>query len=261
LGSIPTKVSGFGGIEYWRDDRDAEDDTALIYEWTVKPGDRGYRIITRRSSAQKTTRINRPYKVRMTYSSICTNAKSHYGELIQGERGAFGLMGEQALQFYAEPWYQDDLAARAARKAGKAVAVTTSKSYIPGAAGNLGIPIEVFTDKNGSVEYDVWMANHNQWAGFANDLKTKGTPKANQMTGLISAICGHKGNEAIRGGGTVEIDAALMAFEFDTPDPHRFDPVESPEPAVTIARAKQKLLDDAKKLIEESEKAEKEGQA
>lgn len=245
LGSIPTKVSGFGGIEYWRDDRDAEDHTVLIYEWTVKQGDRGYRQIERRSRDQKTTQINRPYKVRMTYSSICTNAQSHYGELIQGERGAFGLMGEQSLQFYAEPWYQDYLAAKAARAAGTAVAAKTSNSYIPGAAGNKGIPIEVYTDKNKSTKYDVWMANHNQWAGFANDVKTGGMPKANQMTGLISAICGHKGNEAIRTGNTIEIDPNLMAFDFETPDPHRYDAVEGPDPAETIARLKKEAEEAA----------------
>ncbi|HIA47359.1 MAG TPA: Gfo/Idh/MocA family oxidoreductase [Candidatus Hydrogenedentes bacterium] len=256
LGSIPTKVSGFGDIEYWRDDRDAEDHTVLIYEWSVKPGDRGFRTIDRRSRDQKTTRINRPYKVRMTYSSICTNAKSHYGELIQGERGAFGLVGEQSLQFYAEPWYQEFLAAKAARAAGKQVAAKTSNSYIPGAAGNAGIPISVYTDENKSTKYDVWMANHNQWAGFANDVKTNGMPKANQITGLISAICGHKGNEAIRGGGTVEIDPELLAFNFETPDPHRFDEVEGPEPKETMERLRKEELDAARKLIEEAENAE-----
>ncbi|MFP6585022.1 MAG: Gfo/Idh/MocA family oxidoreductase [Candidatus Hydrogenedentota bacterium] len=257
LGSIPTKVSGFGGLEYWRDDRDAEDHTTLIYEWNVKPGDKGYRNIERRHGAQKKTRINRAYKVRMTYSSICTNAQSHYGELIQGERGAFEILGEQKLYFYPEPSYQLALQQKAARAAGKKVAATTSKSYIPGAAGAEGIPIEVYTDANKSIEYNVWMANHNQWAGFVDNIKNGGTPKANQVTGLISAICGHKGNEAIRNGGTIEIDPALMAFDFETPDPHRFDEVAGPEIAESIALLKQKKLDAARKLIEETEKADK----
>ncbi len=231
LGSIPTKVSGMGSIEYWKDDRDAEDHTALLYEWTVKPGDKGHFPVKRRTSRQSEARLNSKYKVRMTYSSICTNAKSHYGELIQGDRGAFSLMGESGLRFHAEPWYQDYLAAVAARKAGKKVAAKTSKSYIPGAAEDAGIEIPVWTNAaQTSTEYDVWMANHNQWTAFANDVKNNGMPKANQMTGLISAICGHKGNEAIRTGSTVDIDPALMKFAFETPDPHRFENVEGPKP-------------------------------
>ena len=101
------------------------------------------------------------------------------------------------------------------------------------------------------------MANHNQWAAFANDVKTGGMPKANQMTGLISAICGHKGNEAIRNGSTVEIDPALMAFDCDTPDPHLFDPVEGPDLQETMAEVQKKKLEDAKKVIKEAEEAAK----
>ena len=71
-------------------------------------------------------------------SSICTNAQAHYGELIQGERGAYALLGEQKLDFFPEPWYQLYLKQKAARAAGKQVAATTSNSYVPGAGGNVG---------------------------------------------------------------------------------------------------------------------------
>ncbi|PCJ63096.1 MAG: hypothetical protein COA73_05820 [Candidatus Hydrogenedentota bacterium] len=249
LGSIPARVSGFGGLDYWKDGRDAEDNVVLIYEWDVKPGDKGYRTIERRSSKQRKTRINSPYKVRMTYSSICTNQKLHYSELIQGDRGAFELIGEQRCQFYPEPWYLDFQKAKAARAAGKAGAnnAKTSKSYIPGEALNAGLPVDVYMDDKKSTKYNVWMANHNQWAAFASDIKTGSTPKANQMAGLYSAICGHKGNEAIRSGSTVEIDPALVKFAFDTPDPHRFDFVDGPN-----------MVEALKKQQEEKEKKEKE---
>ena len=247
LGSLPTKVSGFGGIEYWRDDRDAEDHTTLMYEWTVRPGDMGFRSIRPRNRQQNKFKINNPYKVRMNYSSICTNAKSHYGELIQGDRGAFALMGESSLRFFAEPSYQQALAAKArydARKKAEAAGlpfkeedIVTSDSYKPGAEADAGTPIHVYTNADKTcVEYDVWMSNHIQWAGFANDVKTNGMPKANQITGLISAICAHKGNEAIRNETVVDIDPKLMAFDFDTPDPHRFDKVEGPKPGDPIPK-------------------------
>ena len=251
LGSIPTKVSGMGGIEYWRDDRDAEDHTTLLYEWTVKPGDKGFFPLERRNRQQSKARLNTKYKVRMTYSSICTNAKSHYGELIQGDRGAFSLKGESGLRLHSEPWYHQYLAAKKARAEGKAVAAKTSNSYVPGAAEDAGIPIEVYTnDDHTCTDYDVWMANHYQWAAFANDVKNNTTPKANQMTGLVSAICAHQGNEAIRTGKTVDIDPGLVKFDFETPDPYRFDEVAGPKPG-----------EDAPKCNVEEEPAEGEAAA
>ena len=87
------------------------------------------------------------------------------------------------------------------------------------------------------------MANHNSWAGFANDIKNGGIPKANVMAGLSSAICGHAGNEAIRTGSSVEIDSKLMDFDFETPDPYRFDFVEGPIPGAKPAK------DDAEETV------------
>lgn len=260
LGSIPTRVSGLGGLEYWRDGRDAEDHTVLLYEWTVKPGDLGYRQIERRHPDQSKAKINLPYKVRMTYSSICTNAQAHYGELIQGERGAYALLGEQMLDFFPEPWYQLYLKQKAERAAGQKVAATTTNSYVPGAGGNVGIPVQVYTGPNGETAYDVWMANHNQWAAFAKDVKANTPPKANQMTGLVSAVCAHKGNDAIRANTTVDIDPELLAFDFETPDPFRYDPVEGPDLKQTMASVKKQKIEDAKKTLEEAAK-EAEGEA
>jgi predicted dehydrogenase len=249
LGGIPSKVSGFGGIDYWKDNRDAEDSVALIYEWDVKPGMQGFGTLDfRRSQKQRKTRLNSPYKVRMTYSSICTNSKQHYSELIQGDRGALELVGEQRCQIYPEKWYLDRQAAMAARKAGKAQAANakTSKSYIPGEAVNEGIRLEVYTDKEQkSTKYDVWMANHNQWEAFVYHIKNGGAPKSNQMAGLVSSICGHKGNDAIRSGSTVDIDPALMAFDFETPDPFGFDK-DVPGPDLQESM-KKKAEEDAKK--------------
>lgn len=241
LGGIPTKVSGMGGLDYWRDGRDCDDNVVLLYEWNVKPGMNGYRTLDARDAKQNAARLNAPYNVRMTYSSICANQKSHYSELIQGDRGAFELVGEQRCQYYIEPWWIAELQEAAKRKAAAAAAAAgqtvdapadgkTTKSYIPGAEDNKGIPLDVYTGPNGVTEYDPWMANHHSWEAFANDIKTGGVPKANQMTGLMSAICGHKGNEALATGTTVDIDPMLVAFDFETPDPFRYDFVDGPIP-------------------------------
>jgi len=267
MGSAPTRVSGFGGIEYWHDKRDAEDHVVLIYEWDVKPGDAGFKIAEpKRNGEQSRIKARRGYKVRMTYSSICTNSKSHYSELIQGDRGAFELVGEQRLQFYQEAWWpkyqaamEERKKAAAAKAAGQKVAKAsdedeeTKNSMIPGANENSGAPIHVFTNaEKTEVKYNVWNANHNQWAAFANDLKTGGIPKANQTAALLSAIAGHKGNEAIRTGTTIDIDPALSKFDFEIPDPFRYDDVPAPKPDDPIwARLK---LEEEKKAAEEAGK-------
>ena len=241
LGSTPTKVSGMGSIEYWKDNRDAEDHVALIYEWIVKPGDSGFIRIAPRNREQDKIQLNRAYKVRLSYSSICTNSKLHYSELIQGEYGALELVGEQKCQFYAEKWWMEykaklkekqlrEEAAARGEKIAEDAEVETESSMDPGALKNEGIPIHVYTDENKGTEYNVWMANHNQWAGFANDIKTGGMPYANQMAGLSSAICGHKGNEALRTGKTIEISPDLMKFAFETPDPYGHYEVDGPKP-------------------------------
>jgi predicted dehydrogenase len=262
MGSIPTKVSGMGGIDYWRDNRDAEDNIAMVYEWRVKRGDLGFGELTyRRNPKQSRGKLNAPYKVRMTYSSICMNSKRHYSELIQGDRGAIELIGEQRCQFYAEPTYMERLKQEAERKkaqaAGKGVAPTedekTKESYIPGEAINNGVRLDVYTDEKGGTEYDVWMANHLQWEAFANHIKHGGVPRSNQMAGLVSSICGHKGNEALRTGNTIEIDPALMAFDFETPDPFTYDSdVKGPNLAESLKKMQEE--EEAKKKAAEAAK-------
>jgi len=267
LGGIPAKVSGFGGLDYWKDNRDAEDSVALIYEWDMKPGMQGFKKAMQRSGKQRKTRLGSPYKVRMTYSSICTNSQQHYSESIQGDYGSFELLGEQRCQFYPEKWHIDYKIAKAKRDAAKAakaagkpgaapvVAPKTSKSYIPGEAVNEGIRLDVYTDDKEGTKYDVWMANHNQWAAFADHIQNGGVPKSNQMAGLVSSICGHKGNEAIRTGATVEIDPELMAFDFETPDPFGYDEVAGPDLQESM---KKKAEEDAKKAKDAADKAAKE---
>ncbi|MCL4219171.1 MAG: Gfo/Idh/MocA family oxidoreductase [Candidatus Hydrogenedentes bacterium] len=247
LGGLPKRVSGMGGIDYWRDGRECDDNVVLMYEWNVRPGMQGYKPIDQRDAKQNRARINAPYNVRMTYSSICANRLLHYSELIQGDRGSLELVGEQRCQYYAEPWVAQARAAAAAAQAKKEEGenaegaegedAKTTASYIPGEAYNEGVALDVYTDENQSIEYDVWMSNHNSWAGFINDIKTGGMPKANQMTGLLSAICGHKGNEALAKGSTIDIDPALMAFDFETPDAYRYDFIDGPNPGQPVEGA------------------------
>jgi predicted dehydrogenase len=235
LGGIPNRVMGFGGIDYWRDGRECDDNVTLMYEWDMNRSLDGFGTLSDpRHELQKKSSLNRPYTVRMTYSSICANAKRHYSELIHGDRGSYELVGESRCQFFAEPWVGREAAAKAKALEEKAKnegsELDTSPTLIPGEAFSEGIPLEVYVDESGSTKYEPIMANLNQWAGFAKDVKANTTPKSNQMSGLCSAICGHMGNQAIAEGKAIDIDPALFQFDFDTPDPFAYDWVEGPNP-------------------------------
>ena len=223
LGTPPSRVFGTGGIDYWRDGREVPDNIALVYEYDVKPGDAGFQAIQRRTRYQKKTRINRPYTVRCTYTSTTSTGKRGASELIQGDRGSFELtekdcfiFGEPAIKLEEEQKKQ----AMNAKKA--AEAVTSGKSLgLPNDAYTKGYPIEVFNDKS---------VDQLQFEAFGNDVINKGTPKANEMVGLYAAISGLAGLKAIRDGGTVvDIDPAWYTFDFETPDPYRFENWEGPD--------------------------------
>ena len=65
---------------------------------------------------------------------------------------------------------------------------------------------------------------------FGHDVMNGSTPKANEMVGLYAAISGLAGLQAIREGGTVvNIDPAWYSFDFETPDPYRFENWEGPD--------------------------------
>ena len=161
--------------------------------------------------------------MRCTYTSTTATGKRGASELIQGDRGSFELtekdcfiFGEPAIKLEEEQKKKAMSAKKAAEE------VTSGKSLgLPNEAYKNGYPIEVFNDKS---------VDQLQFEGFANDVVNGGTPKANQMVGLYAAISGLAGLKAIRDGGTVvEIDPAWYAFDFETPDPYRFENWEGPD--------------------------------
>jgi hypothetical protein len=79
-------VLASGGIDYWRDGREVADNVFCIYEYELPaPTQAG-------SSA-------RPYRVRVTYSSLCNNAYEGASELIMGTRGTLYLTSGKGLLF------------------------------------------------------------------------------------------------------------------------------------------------------------------
>jgi predicted dehydrogenase len=81
LGTHPKRVFASGGIEYFRDGREVCDNISCLYEYEIKPPNQ------------------RPYTVRVNYTSICNNAYEGAAELIMGTKGSLYLTSAKGLLF------------------------------------------------------------------------------------------------------------------------------------------------------------------
>lgn len=213
LDCLPKRVYGCGGLDYWRDGREIDDNVNLIYEFEVDQNSRGYYAINARSSYQDKAAINQSYGVRLMYSSITANAKKGCSELIQGDEGTLELTEEGSF-YYQEPtskvsWGGQGSGTPTAEQA--ATVVTSGGTLqLSNKAQQEGKPITVDNDKS---------VDQLQFMRFSDDIKNGGMPKANQIVGLNATIMAMSGFIAIAEKRTVEIDPAWYTFDFPTPDP------------------------------------------
>ena len=255
MGSPPARVAGLGCVNYWRDGRDVDDSVSLLYEWEINPRKAGFRSIVARDSHQKESQLDRPYKVGMTYSSICANSKMDYSEHLYGDKGAIDL-SEGDCKFFPDSVWMAEKKAReeAAKKAHESGGAPASEKKpdektiisppLPGSAATEGLALEVYSNvATQDTTYNPFTPNHIQFQSFADDIIAKRTPKANQIVGLHAAISGLKGIEALAQRGTVEIDPALYAFDFETPDPFRYEFVDGPIPGAVSPEKKAQTTD------------------
>ncbi len=210
LDTMPSRVIGFQGLDYWRDGRTIADNVNLIYEFEVTPESRAFQPIKARNAFQDKQAINSPYGVRMMYSSITANAKKGCTELIEGDKGTFELT-ELGSSFFEEPTAKVNWGG-ASDDAEKAASVITSGGTreLSNEAQNTGEAITVDNDTP---------VDTLQFMRFARDVKTNGTPKANQVVGLRAVIMGLTGRDALEKNTEIKIDPAWYTFDFDVPSP------------------------------------------
>jgi len=226
MGTPPARVYGTGGLDYWRDGREIEDNVALVYEYDMKPGNPAFAAIAARHPFMNKRTMNQSYTVRAVFTSTTATGKRGASELYQGDKASVELTEEDGCFIFGEPAYDADMQAMAnytAASAGQAAAdVTSGKSrQLPTDAFKNGYPITLFNDKT---------ADQIQFENFANDVMNNTPPKANQMVGLMTAVAGLAAMESVRGGGKlVEIDPKLYQFPFETPDPYRFENWPGPD--------------------------------
>ncbi len=213
LDAMPTRVYGYGGLDYWRDGREVDDNVNVMYEFEVAPQSRGYFAINARNEYQDKLRINEPYTVRVVYSSITANAKKGCSEQIQGDEGTFELT-EEGGYFFREATskvkWASSSSAQAASQQNATVITSGGTLQLSNKAQQQGDPIVVDNTKS---------IDQLQFQAFADNIRFGGVPKANVMVGLRSTILGLSGFIAMKERREVAIDPAWYTFDFPTPDP------------------------------------------
>ncbi len=94
LGAPPKQVWATGGIDYWRDGREAEDNVFCTYEYALTDP----------------AKPDAPYTVRATWSAILNNAFEGASELIMGTKGSLLITRNKCLLYQEGAGVPDGLA-------------------------------------------------------------------------------------------------------------------------------------------------------
>ncbi|MDX1639734.1 MAG: Gfo/Idh/MocA family oxidoreductase [Balneolaceae bacterium] len=164
LGEVPEKVSGFGGIDYWKDGRETYDNVHTVFEY--------------------------PSGIKGKYSSITTNAHEGYSIRFYGKKATIEIKAVSGHQAYI---YAEQQASSSNENEDDADAITkpTNKAWEQGEA----VPIRAEGQADGDVGPTRMAFEH-----FADSIVNNRQPLSNVRNGHNSAICVLMGNKAMRTG-------------------------------------------------------------
>lgn len=158
--SVPVKVTGFGGVDYWQDGRETYDNINLIYEY--------------------------PDGIKANFTSVLSNAFDGYKITIMGDQGTI-VIGRDEAWLYAEA---------VAMKNNKG----TEKGIVDGVSGatiknwTQGKPVPIYFDDGGLAP------TAHALNDFEKYVKENKKPFSNEETGKNAAIAVHMGIEAMDSG-------------------------------------------------------------
>jgi predicted dehydrogenase len=155
LDSLPEKITGFGGIDYWQDGRETYDNVNLIFEY--------------------------PGGIKATYQAITTNAFENVSIVIMGTEGTIEIKKEegQVAHFYSENAQVEKEASEEELKDVDAISSATRKAWVRGEA----IPIEA--ENNTKDDFETTRA---MFLEFADCVRNKKTPRSSIDNGRNVAI-------------------------------------------------------------------------
>ncbi|MCC6695517.1 MAG: Gfo/Idh/MocA family oxidoreductase [Candidatus Hydrogenedentes bacterium] len=231
LGTMPSRVWGTGGIDYWRDGRTVYDNLTVTYEYEMSRRTRGFGTIDAKIAEQDIRAINKPYTVRVTWSGLTQSAKKGASMLLIGDDATFELRERWSLDkpgcvVFPEPikvWLDpktmepttDQKIIEWIKSTGQSQTYSRWEDQPP-------IPFE---DEMDPSWFDI-TPDVRQFQAFAKHIKEGGKPRTNEMVGLMASVCDIAGHEAVTTKQTVEIDPAVYTFDFETPDPFEYERIE-----------------------------------
>ncbi|MCB0284665.1 MAG: Gfo/Idh/MocA family oxidoreductase [Calditrichaeota bacterium] len=170
LDSVPEKVIGFGGIDYWKDGRETYDNVNTIFEY--------------------------PGGVKATFQAITTNAYEDVSVIIMGTEGTIVLKNQegQVAHFYSEKPKVEEVLSEDELKDVDAVSSATLKAWARGEA----IPIEVENNTKDDLE-----TTRAMFLDFIDCIHNKKIPRSNIENGRNVAIAVDMAIKAMRNG-TIE---------------------------------------------------------
>jgi len=207
LDAMPCAVTGMGGIDYWKDGREVCDNVQVVYEFLIDKNAASFFVPPPRNQlAKKQNELDKPYMVRVIYSSICANAHDGASEEIMGDRGTFILREGKGLLFREGTAPELDWASAAEKEkvAGTSAIVVTS-----GATHDLSNRPQEDAGEPIAPKPAQKMVEQLQFESFFDCIRTGRKPDADVMVGLKATICASLANKSIDEKRRIEIDPSL----------------------------------------------------
>ena len=156
LGALPVKITGFGGIDYWKDGRETYDNVNTIFEY--------------------------PGGVKAIFQSILSNAFEDVTIMFMGTEGTITFQKEegQLAHFYAEQRKVREQLMVEELESVEAITSATRRAW----ARSEAIPIKV--ENNTKDDYETTMA---MFLDFADCVHNGKMPKSNVNNGRDVSIC------------------------------------------------------------------------
>jgi predicted dehydrogenase len=249
--TLPSRVYTSGGTNYWRDGRDTPDNLSAVFDYVIKKGSAGFTPIDCRSEFQDLFQLMKTYTVRCNYSYSLTSTRLGVYDHIMGDQAALALSPSEPCRFTREPWtgiwteprlnYTQEEQEAITKRYKALIADMSSEEVLkirftrgssfngPPEFAPHRRPLEGDFAALGSEE----SAEVHQFRAFAEHIRNGGTPRANVMVGLAAVIAGESARRSYETRQPVDIDPALMEFDFETPSISLYDTNAAPIPGTT----------------------------
>ncbi len=155
LGSLPEKISGFGGIDYWKDGRETYDNVNTIFEY--------------------------PGGVKAIFQAITTNAYENVSIVIMGTEGTITIEKEegQVAHFYSERAKVEEELSEEELKSVDTITSATKRAWARGE------PIPIVVENNTKDDLETTRA---MFLDFADCVLNNKMPRSNVDNGRDVAI-------------------------------------------------------------------------